>query len=441
MNNLTPARLLRVAENAPCNAEQVAVLGRDIRTSSETIARHCVMRHEPIYEDLATLVESMAYLDRLVPRRRAAGWARQLSIQVPVYEHGQFQRTVAIRALADAAWFLTGDLWSFEFVARKGPTPCRQGNLALPHGAIRHVIPFSDGLDSFAQVQLSVREYGRDAVMLVRSGLGRDRLFPKLSSLRVPRKFSGVRMREVSYRTRPLVFYTLAAIAAALTQAEAVVIGENGQGAIGPACLPFADEWGLRSAHPAFVRRWANFLGIILGKPVRFEQPQLWKTKGEVLSNLRAEDLTTGWEQTNSCSTRPKNRYGCRGCGICGGCLLRTVSAHAAGLALPVGNNAFDLYAREDMVLSRHGEGRRMTRGERDVAVRAIATMVEFARLPDSSHGDATVDLEARLIDASNFGVVQSKLRRLLRQHRSEWDSFVCALPNRSWVRDIVGQL
>jgi hypothetical protein len=82
-----------------------------------------------------------------------------------------------------------------------------------------------------------------------------------------------------------------------------------------------------------------------------------------------------------------------------------------------------------------------MTRGERDVAVRAIATMVEFARLPDSSRGDATVDLEARLIDASNFGVVQSKLRRLLRQHRSEWDSFVCALPNHSWVREIVGQL
>ncbi len=441
MNAVTPARLLRVAENAPCSAGQVVVLGRDIRTSSEKIARYCVMGREPIYEDLAVLVESMAYLDRLVPRRRAGGWARQLSIQVPVYEHGQFQRAGAIRALADAAWFLTGDLWSFEFVARKGPAPCRQSNLALPHGAIRHVIPFSDGLDSFAQVQLSVREYGRDAVMLVRSGLGRDRIFPKLASLRVPRKFSGVRMREVSYRTRPLVFYTLAAIAAAVTQAEAVIIGENGQGAIGPACLPFADEWWLRSAHPAFVTRWANFLRIILDKPIRFEQPQLWKTKGQVLSKLQAEGLIAGWEQTSSCSARPKDRHGHRGCGVCEGCLLRTVSAYAAGLALPAGNNAFNVHAFADMVLSRDGRERQMTPGERAIAVRAIAAMTEFAGLADSSEGDAAIDREARLIDPNNPGQVQVEFRRLLRQHRSEWDGFMSALPDHSWVRKIVGQL
>src|SRR5579871_2490040 len=188
---MTSATLLRVAESPPRGAERVAILGRDIRTSSERIARYCVTEHEPIYEDLAALVESMAYLDRLVPRRRGGGWARRLSIEVPVYEHGQFRRDAAIRALTAAAAFLTGDLWSFDFVLHKGSAPCRQSNLALPREAIRHVIPFSDGLDSFAQVQLSVREYGRDSVLLVRSGLGRDRIFPKLANLRVPRRFSG----------------------------------------------------------------------------------------------------------------------------------------------------------------------------------------------------------------------------------------------------------
>src|SRR5271166_1804935 len=297
MNALTPNRLLRVAEEASIDRDQVAVLGRDIRTSSEKIARYCVTTHEPVYEDLATLVESMAFWDRRIVRRRSEGWTRELSIQVPMYEHIQFQRAAAIEALAEAARFLTGDKWSFEIVARKGPVPSRQGALILPQAAIKDVVPFSDGLDSFAQVQLSLCEHGRDAVMLVRSGLGRDRIFPQLISLRIPRKFGRIRMREVSYRTRPLVFYTLAAIGAVLTGAEAVVVGENGQGAIGPACLPFADEWWFRSAHPAFVRRWANFLGIILGKPIRFEQPQLWKTKGEVLSELRAKDLMAGWEK------------------------------------------------------------------------------------------------------------------------------------------------
>jgi hypothetical protein len=248
--NLPLETLLRVTEAVPSSAGHVAVLGRDIRTSMGKITRYCLSEHEAVYEDLTILVESMAYFDRLVPRRRTEGWARQLAIRAPV-----------------------------------------------------------------------------------------------------------------------------------------------------------------------------------------------WKTKGEVLSNLRMEGLTAGWEQTNSCSTRPRYRYGHHGCGICGGCLLRAVSAHAARIVLPAGHNAFDVYALEDIVLPRGGEQRRMTPGERNVAVRAIATMVEFSRLLDSSDGKAVVDREARLIDPSNFGTVQATLRRLLEQHRSEWDAFVCDLPDHSWVREIVGLL
>lgn len=143
MTALAPIGALKVAEADQCGAVDVAVLGRDIRTSPETIAHYCVTAHEPIYEDLATLVESMAYWDRLMVRRRASGWARRMSIELPVYE-------------------------------------------------LAHV-----------------------------------------PSLRVPRKFGRIRMREVSYRTHPLAFCTSAAIAAAITRAEPVVIGENGQGAIG----------------------------------------------------------------------------------------------------------------------------------------------------------------------------------------------------------------
>ena len=441
MNALTPIRLLRVAEDAPSGADPVAVLGRDIRTASERIARYCVTQHEPIYEDLATLVESMAYLDRQAVRRRSNGWTRDLTIEVPVYELGQFLKPAIGQALVDAAWFLTGDRWQIDFVARKGRPPTRQGALALPPAPIKHVVAFSDGLDSFAQVQLSVREHGQDAVMLVRSGLNRDRIFPNLASLRVPRKFSGVRLRETTYRTRPLVFYTLAAVGAVVTQAEAVVIGENGQGAFGPACLPFADEWWFRSAHPGFVRRWAVFLGLVLERSIRFEQPQLWKTKGEVLSALQEAGLVTGWEQTNSCSTRPKDRHGRHGCGVCGGCLLRTVSVHAAGLRLPAGDNAFDVHALEDRVQGQGGQDKQMTPGERAVAVRAIAAMAEFARLADSPAGASTASREARLVDGANPEAAQASLLRLLRQHRFEWDAFLSSLPSRSWVHEIVGQL
>src|SRR5471030_1547547 len=138
MNASTPMRLLRVAEDTSTGTDQIAVLGRDIRTSSERIARYCVMKHEPVYEDLATLVESMAFWDRRIARQRTEGWTRKLPIQVPVYEFGQFQRAAVVEALTEAAWFLTGDQWSFEFVIREGPTPSRQSPLALPRAATKH---------------------------------------------------------------------------------------------------------------------------------------------------------------------------------------------------------------------------------------------------------------------------------------------------------------
>jgi 7-cyano-7-deazaguanine synthase in queuosine biosynthesis len=441
MNALTTMKILRVAEAAPAGDKRVAVLGRDIRISSERIAKYCVTPYEPIYEDLATLVESMAYWDRKVVRRRSKGWTRDLMIHVPVYEQGQFLKPAIVDALTDAARFLTGDRWRLEFVPRKGPPPPRQSVLYLPRASIKHVVPFSDGLDSFAQVQLSVREHGREGVLLVRSGLRRDDVFPKLLSLRVPRRFGSGRLRETTYRTRPLVFYTLAAIGAVITQAESVVIGENGQGAFGPACLPFADEWWFRSAHPEFVQRWAKFLRLVVETPIKFEQPQLWKTKGEVLSSLRSEGLIGGWDLTNSCATRPKGRHGRHGCGVCGGCLLRTVSAQAAGLALPPGDNAFDVHALEDVVQGRDGRRKSMTPDERAVAVRAISAMAEFARLAGSPEGSAIVDREAWLVASAAPDAARAGLTRLLAQHKVEWDLFRESLPDGSWVGRIVEQL
>lgn len=191
MNALTSTKSFRVVERLPSNLEAAVVLERDIRVKPERIADYCLTTHEPIYEDLATLVESMAYFDRLVPRRRSGGWTRKLTIQLPVYEHWKLQSSTAVEALTEAAWFLTGDQWSFEFVARQGAAPTRQGHLDLARAPIRHVIPFSDGLDSFAQARLSVREHGRDAVMLSA---------PVLATIGFFRGYSAYAFRESSRR-------------------------------------------------------------------------------------------------------------------------------------------------------------------------------------------------------------------------------------------------
>ena len=86
-------------------------------------------------------------------------------------------------------------------------------------------------------------------------------------------------------------------------------------------------------------------------------------------------------------------------CGVCGGCLLRAVSARAAGLTLPPLENAFDVYATEDIVDDWNGRKGRMTPGERAIAVRAVSAMAELARLSNSSEGELAVSREARLIE------------------------------------------
>lgn len=82
-----------------------------------------------------------------------------------------------------------------------------------------------------------------------------------------------------------------------------------------------------------------------------------------------------------------------------------------------------------------------MTRGERAVAVRAIAAMPEFASLTRLPVGGSAVDREARLIDPDHPKKARAGLTRSLQRHQFEWNAFVDSLPQQSWVRQIVGQL
>ena len=89
----------------------------------------------------------------------------------------------------------------------------------------------------------------------------------------------------------------------------------------------------------------------------------------------------------------------------------------------------------------RNGRERRMSPSERALAVRAIDGMAELAGLAGSPDGESIIDREAHLIDPGNPDAVRERLRRLLDAHRTEWNAFMCFLPKRSWVRDIVAQL
>lgn len=414
-----------------------AVLGRDIRSEPAEIARHCLAEHRAINEDIATVAESIALADRLFPRHRSHSWARCIELEIPVFEVQTFMRSNVRAALDEAVHFLTGDAWHFRFVKRPGH-PLTDGALPFERVAYSVVMPYSDGLDSFAQAALLAADVGRDNVLKLRSArIGQDRSDLKRQALRVPRNLGPMPKKEQTYRSRPFVFLSFAGIGAFVSGAQKVVVGESGQGALGPALLPYGGEWPFRSVHPGFLTRMARYLGLAFSRPIPIELPQVWCTKAEVLGKLREKNLLDGWEGTRSCSARPAGRHGIWACGLCGGCVLRALAARTADLQVQWDRNAFSLISDTAEAC----DGMMMSPNERDIVVRSFGTMAEFASILRSRRGAKTIEKESILFGTQDILSIGRNLADLVRRHDLEWRAFVSGLPERGWARAIAEQL
>lgn len=402
-----------------------ARLGEHIRANPEPIAQHSLKALASISEDVAVVAETVALADRILTRRRSECWMRHLHLAIPVWERAAFTPAVTA-ALEDTLAFLTGDHWTFEFCQR-GSRPMRQEYLPLTETKPRFIVPYSGGLDSFAQAKLLEDAHGIESLLKVNAGTLQTGVegAPLLS---IPRRFHAGHPREQTYRTRPFVYFSIAAIAAATLEVEAIVIGENGQGALGPSFAIFGNEWPFRSTHPGFICRLQDFLTLLFQKNIRFEQPQLWRTKGEVLGELKERNLLDGWESTTSCSARPMQRHGNHGCGICGGCILRQTAVHAAGM-VAANRTSFNLSSQSLTLRSSAGHETQMTDNQRDIISHSCLSMDRFATL--SLRGNALAREVSDLPLAGAAGLVS----RLGSQHSQEWNSMVASLPRAAWIR------
>ncbi|MGV3556276.1 MAG: 7-cyano-7-deazaguanine synthase [Croceibacterium sp.] len=412
-------------------------MGRDIRPRPADIALHCWAEHRAIAEDVATVAESIALADRHFTRHRSKAWARSVDLEIPVFELATFERRDVARALDDAVHFLTGDLWNIRFVQREG-SPLSQAALPFEKIAYSVVLPYSDGLDSFAQAALLSSEYGEGEVLLLRSArMGQDSAALRRRVLRVPRNLGSMSKREQTYRSRPFVFFSFAGIGAFVSGAAQIVVGESGQGTLGPALLPFGGEWPFRSTHPGFLSRMSRYLGLAFNKEVAIKLPQLWRTKGEVLKQLRERDLLGRWQETRSCSVRPAAKHGADACGICGGCTLRALALRSANLPIAWDQSAFS-FATPLPVARDNVE---MTSGERQIVVRALATMAEFAALPQCRRGPSIIERESELFGDADTATVAHNITDLANRHSAEFQLLLADLPEVGWAHAIASQL
>lgn len=430
------------------------VIGRNVIVDPQVLSAYCFRSITSRIADLVLLAGVVAFADKIVKRRHSVAWRREIDVTIPVCEPEFWQQKKLAHALHDTLGFLTGDTWHFTFSHRRQPLEvASQPTLSLGQSPVV-VMPYSDGLDSFAAARLTSASQRGLALILVTTGRKKDadrdwridHLDGRRRRVPVPFRLSykgvGHEFRESSFRSRAFVFGVMAGIAAHLSEALRVIIPESGQGTFGPWLLPVGNEAPDLHSHPLFSRRLAHFLNLAMGTRIRFEHPRRWHTKGETLLALAEQDLAPGWAGTHS---RARRSYhvsldGHRAhCGVCAACLLRRQSILKAGL-----NEADDRYVwrnlSADCLAAAAAPAVRDTSADDNRhAACGVLALAQLAELAGSRDFDRIVEHSAfELTQAAeeSADAVRSKLSRVVRAHRDEWQTFVASQGPRSFISE-----
>lgn len=422
-------------------------IGENVKFSADVLTSYCFAKWEPVVFDALLVAAVIEFADRS-QGRPTHHWAREFHVRVPVHEPRRWADIDVAGALHNALNFMTGDRWRIEFVPRKKEVPSpRQSTFSLPSGS-GTIIPFSDGLDSYAVSGLVQQTLG-DKLLRVRLGSkisdvnhlpSHGQLF---ASVPYQLRQGARRFAETSVRSRGFKFATISGLAAYLAKAEEIVVPESGQGALGPTLVPVGQTYEDYRNHPLFTDAMEAFFEALLHYRPRFGFPRLWFTKGETLKELTSSSADAeGWTRTWSCwqSARQVSVNGRkRQCGICAACMLRRQSVHAAGL-----REAKDTYVWENLRASSFEQGAaqgfgHITKALREYAIAGTLHLDHLAALQSSATGRHTIEMCAFPLAQSrkmNEADVKAKLERLLAQHETEWRAFVRSLGKRSFVAD-----
>lgn len=433
---------------------QVSV-GNGLSMQIEPLHEVCSAEVDDLSRDLAVVLAAIKCADRTFRRQHACCWGRRLAVTVPVQQVAIWQQDKVRSSLVGALQYLTGDEWYFDFVEqrRKDESP-RQLPLLISPDRPRVFIPFSHGLDSFAQSELSRDEDEGPDVLPVHLRPGRaERTMKSLQRpnrskpalVAVSAQVDEPKHAEPSFRTRPFLYDGLAALAAVLSGGGRVLIPENGQGSLGGSLVRLGAEAPHRSCHPEFTGRLRQFFEHLTGKEVRFEHPALFQTKGQVLKELhRVHPDSAAWLRSHpSCSydARHANRDGrLVHCGVCGNCLLRRMSLHAAGIDDdPASYKVSDVHAASLEGALVEGDKLRSLKAFKDIAHNAARSMHRLAELPASGN-TCRVAAEAERIARYQKGTpheVHDALDHMLEQHSREWSAFLRHCGRSSWVTQL----
>jgi len=325
--------------------------------------------------DVLMLVSSIYAADLLVQRGDRELVTRDIRVIVPVVNLPSFR---GIRSKLEVVLYLmSGDNWTVDFVQENGmPEIGRQW--AESDGIS---LLFSGGLDSLAEA-VHLVDLGQPLV-LVSHDSGNHVTRTSQNDLRaylmgLPNRGLSTSSfhvqlagnpgeREISQRTRSVLFLGLATIAARRSGFRRIVfIAENGPMAIHlPLTRARIGSFSTHTAKPEVVSTLQEIFSTIFGVGFQFENPFLYSTKAEIVEGLCREH-PSAVSLSTSCWRGSRIPGNLHHCGECVPCLVRRISLEHNGLFLQEWNR--DLLVEDVLALP-----------EEDIGKRNLVELAEFA--------------------------------------------------------------
>ena len=278
-------------------------------------------------------------------------WTREIQLVLPVSEPKKWQDATPL--LEKMLKFLTGDIWTFNFLPRpRGFSKLVSVKSKFIKRSYSEIALFSGGLDSLIGA-IDGLETGRSQLFISHAGdsqtsVAQEKCLEELKNkykevafnrLRVwmnfPKQiFQGI-MPENTMRGRSFLFFSIGVFAGSGFSGDFVLRApENGLIALNVPLDPLRlGSLSTRTVHPFYLACW-NELISMMDLSGRIENPYWNKTKGEMIAEcLNPKLLKRLIPITLSCSSPAKGRWQKHSneqCGYCLPCLIRRAGVEKA---------------------------------------------------------------------------------------------------------------
>jgi len=341
--------------------------------------------------DFLSIALAITAADTFVKREDAAdGWAREITIQMPLAEPEPWNN-VKVK-LEKALRFLSGDIWQFEFTndGFKPPNPYRQYDRfhLVKLRSLDSVSLFSGGLDSAIGV-IDLLSDGRKP-LLISHAYPKDHTCQEAIAGHLKGRFSRFSVNahpisangetDVSMRTRSINFLAFAAVGACAVQTVnqmsrvELFVPENGFISLNaPLTTRRIGSLSTRTTHP-------HFLGLIqeIFNDVDIEcdilNPYQFQTKGEMVGSCRDQSiLQSVFQNTVSCSHwKRKNKQ----CGCCVPCIIRRAALRKANFNEQQDTYIYDLLKTVLLETDKRDDLRALSIAIEQIATRSIGPWI-----------------------------------------------------------------